>query len=494
MRVSVLVLLCLLASSSSVAAQTDQRGAPTDATPPRRATTYRVQRGDELADIASQFGVSVQQLREWNELSGDNIRPGQRLRVSADAPGARTAADRSRRPQAVTHRVTSGETMTAIARRYGVTVAQIRQWNSLRSDTLRPGQRLTIMRGASRGGPELARIEPAPEVEAAIPGAASSSVVGHAASTDAAAAGASAAPQPTPYVATPEGAFAFRRGRWGLTEAEVEAAEPGRHEVAEGFWLYRVEVFDRPANLFYTFAGGHLVAATYFFNLGESSEIVPLFRDLKVVLGARYGEPETCTREFGAYVFSTEQMSCDWTGASSTVTMEGNYHDFHPVVEVRYYARNADELRHAAAVRFGARLFQGGGYRSFAWGTPKAEVRRVLGRPAYEAQEGLDNVLMYDQRQDWWAYSDVYLFDAEDRLVRGAIYVEEGSGTAYEFLRGAGASALGPSGGGAGTPWDPSAYRVLRATQEDGDVILSVSNPSQPEDASRSVGRHLSDF
>ncbi len=118
---------------------------------PRRTTTYRVQRGDNLSGIASEHGVSVAQLRQWNELSGDNIRPGQRLRVSADAPGARAAANRSRAPQSVTHRVTAGETLTALARRYGVTVAQIRQWNSLRSDTIRPGQRLTIQRSSARG-------------------------------------------------------------------------------------------------------------------------------------------------------------------------------------------------------------------------------------------------------------------------------------------------------------------------------------------------------
>jgi len=119
---------------------------------PARPTTHRVQRGDHLTAIAGRYGVTVSQLRAWNEITGDQIRPGQRLRISADASGARAAASRSRGPSVTTHRVTSGETLIAIARRYGVTVSQIRSWNgSVRGDVIRPGQRLRIERPRSVG-------------------------------------------------------------------------------------------------------------------------------------------------------------------------------------------------------------------------------------------------------------------------------------------------------------------------------------------------------
>jgi len=46
--------------------------------------TYRVKSGDVLGNIADRYGVSVRQLREWNDLSGSMIRIGQKLIIHAD--------------------------------------------------------------------------------------------------------------------------------------------------------------------------------------------------------------------------------------------------------------------------------------------------------------------------------------------------------------------------------------------------------------------------
>ena len=44
-------------------------------------TWYRIRRGDTLGGIARKFGVSVRQLRNWNGLRGNNIRAGRRLKI-----------------------------------------------------------------------------------------------------------------------------------------------------------------------------------------------------------------------------------------------------------------------------------------------------------------------------------------------------------------------------------------------------------------------------
>jgi len=73
--------------------------------------------------------------------------PAQRASTQR-ASTQRTA--RPAQPQRVVYRVKRGDNLTKIARDHGVTVAQIRQWNNLRNNTIRIGQRLTIERPAAR--------------------------------------------------------------------------------------------------------------------------------------------------------------------------------------------------------------------------------------------------------------------------------------------------------------------------------------------------------
>ena len=47
------------------------------------ARYHRVSRGENLSVIAKRYGISVRQLRAWNGLSGSRIMAGQRLRVAS---------------------------------------------------------------------------------------------------------------------------------------------------------------------------------------------------------------------------------------------------------------------------------------------------------------------------------------------------------------------------------------------------------------------------
>jgi LysM repeat protein len=71
------------------------------------------------------------------------IRPGERLRLSSREGDVVAGGDSSGRN--VTHRVRSGETLSSIARRYGVTISQLTAWNGISAQRiLRIGQRLAI--------------------------------------------------------------------------------------------------------------------------------------------------------------------------------------------------------------------------------------------------------------------------------------------------------------------------------------------------------------
>lgn len=98
-------------------------------------TVYRVRRGDTLSEIAGKYRVRVADLRRWNNLRTNTIRVGQRLTIhSGESP-------------ITTHRVQRGESLYLIARKYGVSISALKRWNSLTSSTIRPGQTLKIQGG-----------------------------------------------------------------------------------------------------------------------------------------------------------------------------------------------------------------------------------------------------------------------------------------------------------------------------------------------------------
>lgn len=113
---------------------------------------YTVKSGDTLSKIAKTYGVTVANLKKWNHLSSDLIVIGQQLRVSADK-GSNTTAPNQQVAPAKVYTVKSGDTLWEIAVRHGVTVTNLRKWNNLKTDVIYPGQKLDITgNGESTGG------------------------------------------------------------------------------------------------------------------------------------------------------------------------------------------------------------------------------------------------------------------------------------------------------------------------------------------------------
>lgn len=112
--------------------------------------TVTVRAGDTLYRIATRTGTTVTALRAANGLTGDVIRAGQVLRLSGSASvsAAATAAAAARR-----HTVKRGDTLSLIARRYGVSVPALKAGNSLSSSVIRTGQILKIPARSARPAP-----------------------------------------------------------------------------------------------------------------------------------------------------------------------------------------------------------------------------------------------------------------------------------------------------------------------------------------------------
>jgi len=129
-----------------------------------------IRRGETLSTIARKYGVSTEQLASWNGIKDcHHIRAGSRLVLFLENPimddGVRSAAllteagkakpivkeqkahQRAPASTSTYYNVQRGDSLWRIARKYRLTTEQIRRWNNLEDDTIKPGNLLLIRLG-----------------------------------------------------------------------------------------------------------------------------------------------------------------------------------------------------------------------------------------------------------------------------------------------------------------------------------------------------------
>lgn len=107
-------------------------------------TIYKVRSGDVLGAIAQRHGVTVNQLKSWNNLSSNLIRVGQTLQINSGMSG-NIASTQTNSAGQTTYVVQPGDSLWIISRKHqGLTVEQIKRLNNLNSNNIKPGQKLII--------------------------------------------------------------------------------------------------------------------------------------------------------------------------------------------------------------------------------------------------------------------------------------------------------------------------------------------------------------
>ncbi|WP_461831754.1 LysM peptidoglycan-binding domain-containing protein [Aquifex sp.] len=116
-----------------------------------RYITYRVKRGDTLIKIAKKFGVSVKELKKVNNLKGNVIRVGQKLKIPLKTKLKKEVVKKERRRKRVSshkrviiYRVKKGDSLIKIAKKFGVSVREIKFLNNLKGNRIYVGQKLKI--------------------------------------------------------------------------------------------------------------------------------------------------------------------------------------------------------------------------------------------------------------------------------------------------------------------------------------------------------------
>ncbi|WP_033543821.1 C40 family peptidase [Planococcus sp. CAU13] len=166
------------AAPASVTKPVSAPAAPSKPVSSPATSTYTVKSGDTLSKIAALHKTTVGKLQELNKISGHLIYAGQKLKVTAAAsapaaaapkpPAAATPAPAVTAPKppatvappavaapepvsaaAGTYQVVSGDTLTGIAYRNGISATQLMSWNGLTSSIIRVGQILKIENAAA---------------------------------------------------------------------------------------------------------------------------------------------------------------------------------------------------------------------------------------------------------------------------------------------------------------------------------------------------------
>jgi membrane-bound lytic murein transglycosylase D len=158
------------------AGKADEVGARYRDLPAEERVTFRLhvaRKGETAAGVAAQYGVPASLVYDANPgLRGGALRAGREVvvptggaasiaiarEVSRSAPADDAAGGRVRY-----HKVKKGETLSGIAKRYGVSQAKLKQWNHLSSSKVRTGQKLRVVTPASGGSQRVASSESAAE-------------------------------------------------------------------------------------------------------------------------------------------------------------------------------------------------------------------------------------------------------------------------------------------------------------------------------------------
>ena len=117
--------------------------------------SYKVKSGDYLGKIADKYGVTINQIKNWNNLRSNNIQIGQTLYIyknggptisqGSGSSSSSGSSSTKKTSKTVIYTVKSGDSLYKIAKLYpGVSADNIKTANGLKSDAIRAGQKLTI--------------------------------------------------------------------------------------------------------------------------------------------------------------------------------------------------------------------------------------------------------------------------------------------------------------------------------------------------------------
>jgi membrane-bound lytic murein transglycosylase D len=105
---------------------------------------YVVQKGDNLGSIAKKYDVTVAEIQEWNHLSNDNVQLGASLQVAKKVSDSKEELVSGPERKDIEYVVLQGDNLGNIAKKFGASLADLKQWNNLPDNTIGIGATLIV--------------------------------------------------------------------------------------------------------------------------------------------------------------------------------------------------------------------------------------------------------------------------------------------------------------------------------------------------------------
>lgn len=108
------------------------------------AAYYIVQKGDNLGNIAKKNNVTVEEIKEWNHLSNINIQFGTSLQVAKNDVNSNEEIASTTKTENVEYVVKKGDNLGNIAKKFGSSLDDLKQWNNLQDNNIAFGSTLIV--------------------------------------------------------------------------------------------------------------------------------------------------------------------------------------------------------------------------------------------------------------------------------------------------------------------------------------------------------------
>ena len=121
--------------------------------------SYIVQKGDNLSSIAEKYDVTIAEIKDWNNLKSNALVLGKSLKIKPKDLVSKTSQEIVKKPAEaaiasvdssdkneieVEYVVKNGDNLGNIAKKFGITLAELKEWNNLTSNNLALGKSLIV--------------------------------------------------------------------------------------------------------------------------------------------------------------------------------------------------------------------------------------------------------------------------------------------------------------------------------------------------------------